>query len=332
MLQSVVKVGRDAFGAPHVNFGMTLQPKSIVGTPEATVHIAGYTQFSGKFADGEPFALSKPDYMFDPETPDYYSVRLTPQLVGLGLLEAVSENTVLAFADPDDADQDGISGRAQFVSDPQTAQLRLGRFGYKASQPKLVHQIAGALNSDMGVTTSIFSELDRGETQPQIRSMIELSDTELDNMYRYIATLGVPARRDLDNAQARVGERLFTTLNCAGCHRIEMGTSPYHPLAELRNQSIQPFTDLLLHDMGAELADSLGEHSASGAEWRTPPLWGIGLTAGVSGGEAYLHDGRARSLTEAILWHGGEAEASKEAFRNLPAPQRASVIAFLKSL
>ena len=144
--------------------------------------------------------------------------------------------------------------------------------------------------------------------------------------------LGVGARRDLTNAQALQGEQLFTTAQCVKCHTPALTTSPYHPMAELRNQTIHPFTDLLLHDMGPGLADNMGEDNATGSEWRTPPLWNIGLTAGVSGGEAYLHDGRARSLEEAILWHGGEAEASKEAFRTMTAAERAALIKFLKSL
>src|SRR5205814_10446297 len=149
---------------------------------------------------------------------------------------------------------------------------------------------------------------------------------------RYIALLGVAARRDLSNAQALQGEQLFTTANCVKCHTPTLTTSPYHPLTELRNQTIHPYTDLLLHDMGAGLADNLGEGSATGSEWRTSPLWSIGLTAGVSGGEAYLHDGRARSLEEAILWHGGEAEAAKETFRTMTAADRTALIQFLKSL
>ncbi len=328
MLQSVVKVGSDANGAPHPTLGFELQPQSTSGPAEGSATIASYTTSNAQYGDGTPYSLQKPNYAFQGTTPAYFSVRLAPQLVGLGLLEAVSESTISALADPDDANQDGISGRIQTVTDPETNQQRLGRFNYKAGKARLSHQVAGALNNDMGVTTPIFPVLD-GETTG---GTPELGTDDLDKMTRYVALLGVAARRDLTNAQALQGEQLFASANCVKCHTPTLTTSPYHPLTELRNQIIHPYTDLLLHDMGAGLADNMGEFNATGSEWRTPPLWSIGLTAGVSGGEAYLHDGRARTLEEAILWHGGEAEASKEVFRNMSASDRAALIKFLKSL
>jgi CxxC motif-containing protein (DUF1111 family) len=206
--------------------------------------------------------------------------------------------------------------------------MRLGRFTAKGGQAKVKHQIASALNNDMGVTTSIFPTPDGG-TAPQTP---ELPDAELDEMTRYIALLGVGARRDLNDAQALQGEVLFQNAACVQCHTPTLTTSPHHPMSELRNQTIHPYTDLLLHDMGPGLADNMGEGAASGAEWRTAPLWNIGLTAGVSGGEAYLHDGRARTIEEAILWHGGEAEASKNAFLGMSAAERAALVRFIKSL
>lgn len=328
MYQTVVKVGADAKGTPHPQLGGTLQPQSTAGEPETRINLVGWTMIEGKFADGIAYSLRKPAYAFKGATPEFYSVRLTPQLVGLGLLEAVSESTILALADPDDRDKDGISGRAQIVSDPETHQPRLGRFGYKAGQARLSHQIASAFNHDMGVTTAIFAQLD-GATKVE---QPELADTDLAHLTRYISTLGVSARRDLTNAEALRGEQIFVRANCVRCHTPTLTTSAHHPLAELRNQRIHPYTDLLLHDLGAGLADNLGEGVATGAEWRTPPLWSVGLTAGVSGGEAYLHDGRARNLEEAILWHGGEGEPSKESFRKLSAGDRAALVAFLKSL
>jgi CxxC motif-containing protein (DUF1111 family) len=214
------------------------------------------------------------------------------------------------------------------VTDPQTGQQRLGRFGYKGGKARVSHQIASALNTDMGVTTSIFPVVD-GDTNS---GLVELADSDLTNWTRYISALGVNARRDLTDPQALAGEQIFASANCVQCHTPTLVTSPYHPMAELRNQTIHPYTDLLLHDMGPGLADNLGEGNATGSQWRTAPLWSIGLTAGISGGEAYLHDGRARTLEEAILWHGGEAEASKEAFRTMSATERAALIKFLKSL
>ncbi|HEY2082837.1 MAG TPA: di-heme oxidoredictase family protein, partial [Verrucomicrobiae bacterium] len=322
MLQSVVKVGSDAYGSPHPILGSELQPQNTSGPAEGSATISGYTTVNGQYGDGTPYTLQKPNYTFQGVTPQFYSVRLAPQLVGLGLLEAVTEDSVESMANA------GGAGRVATVIDPQTGQQRIGRFGYKAGKARLLHQVAGALNNDMGVTTSIFPVLDGDTTN----GTPELSDSDLDHLTRYIALLGVSARRNLTNAQALHGEQLFTSANCVSCHQPTLTTSAYHPLAELRNQIIHPYTDLLLHDMGPGLADNMGEGNASGAEWRTAPLWSIGLTAGVAGGEAYLHDGRARSLEEAILWHDGDAAAAKEAFRTMSASDRADLIAFLKSL
>jgi len=324
----VFKVGSDASGTAHPTLGNVLQPQSSSGPNEGTVTIASYTTSNGQYGDATPYSLQKPNYSFAGTTPTFFSARIAPQLVGLGLLEAVSETNIMALADPSDANADGISGRVQTVIDPQTGQQRLGRFSTKGGKARVSHQIAAALNNDMGVATAVFPILD-GETNTIAP---ELSAADLDLMTRYVALLGVGARRDLTNAQALQGEQLFATAQCIKCHTPTLTTSPYHPNAELRSQIIHPYTDLLLHDMGAGLADNMGEGAASGSEWRTPPLWNIGLTAGVSGGEAYLHDGRARTLEEAILWHGGEAEASKETFRTMSAADRAALIKFLKSL
>ena len=328
MHQTVVKVAADAKGAPHVKLGSVLQSQSVSGSPEGTMTLDGYTVIKGTYADGSEYFLRKPRYTFTGVTPEFYSVRLTPQLVGLGLLEAVSESSILELADPADADKDGVSGRIQVVPDPETGQLRLGRFGYKAAQARVRHQVASALNNDMGVTTAVFDRLDSESASAEP----EMATEALANLTRYISTLGVSARRDLDDVGALRGEQLFATAGCVKCHLPQLTTGPYHPLAELRSQQIQPYTDLLLHDMGPGLADNLGEHLASGSEWRTAPLWNIGLTAGVSGGEAYLHDGRARTLAEAILWHGGEGESARDTFREMPAADRAALVRFLKSL
>ena len=328
MIQSVVKVGSDASGSPHPTLGSILQPQSTSGSPEAGATISSYTTINGQYGDGTAYSLQKPNYTFTGTTPAFFSIRVAPQLVGIGLLEAVSESSIMALADPNDADHDGISGRVQIVTDPQTSQQRIGRLNYKSGKARVSHQVAGALNNDMGVTTSIFPNLD-GQTTG---GTPELSDSDLSNLVIYVSVLGVSARRNLSDTQALLGEQLFATANCVKCHVPTLTTSPYHPMAELRNQTIHPYTDLLLHDMGTGLADNMGEANASGAEWRTSPLWSIGLTAGLSGGEAYLHDGRARSLEEAILWHSGEGEASKETFRTMQASDRAALVAFLKSL
>jgi CxxC motif-containing protein (DUF1111 family) len=328
MPQTVVKVGSDAKGATHAKLGGALQSKSVSGPAEGSATIVSYKETAGEYGDGTPFTLRQPVFAFSGELPPSFSVRLTPQLVGIGLLEAIDERDVMSLADPLDANKDGISGRPQIVADAETKQPRLGRFGYKAAQPTVKQQIAHAFNSDMGVTTALFPTPDGSASAEKP----ELSESDLANITRYVSVLGVSARRDLEDSEAQRGEQLFAKANCTACHAPSFTTSAFHPLAELRSQRIQPFTDLLLHDMGEGLADTMGESAASGSEWRTPPLWSIGLTVGVSGGEAYLHDGRARSLEEAILWHGGEAQKAMEAFRTMPAADRAALVKFLKSL
>jgi CxxC motif-containing protein (DUF1111 family) len=292
------------------------------------VTLASYTNTDGTYGDGTAYSLRKPNYTFTGTTPTFFSARLTPPLVGMGLLEAVSDSAILALADPDDANGDGISGRVATVIDPETGEQRIGRFTSKGGRAKVKHQIASALNTDMGVTTALFPILD-GETSA---SPVEVSAADLELMTKYVSLLGVAAKRNLRDADVISGETLFTTAGCAKCHAPTMTTSAYHPYAELRGQTIRPYSDLLLHDMGPGLADNMGEGVASGAEWRTAPLWSLGLTAGVSGGEAYLHDGRARTIEEAILWHGGEGEAAKEAFRTMTAAQRNAIVKFIKAL
>ncbi len=334
----VFKVGQ-ADGAPDPSIGSVLQPLSTDGAGEGEVVI--------DYWEETPDGLRSPVFAFSAEPPAQFSGRLAPQLVGMGLLEAIPEETVLGWEDPDDADGDGISGRAQRVSDPVTAELRLGRFGWKAGTSSLQHQVAAALNTDMGVMTSVLPTPDCGAEQLDCGNDAgpELDDDHLDELTRYVALLGVRARRDLDDPDALLGESLFATAGCADCHVPTVQTTPHHPLAELRAQTIHPYTDLLLHDMGPDLADDLAEGDASGAEWRTAPLWGVGLGPCVTGGvegpaqdavctpsASYLHDGRARSLTEAILWHGGEGEASRAAFLALTDDEQAAVIRFLETL
>lgn len=327
--QAVVKVGSTSAGEPHPTLGEQLHPGSTTGSPEAGVTLSGFTYTNGTYGDGTPFSLRKPQYQFSGLTPSFYSIRMAPPLVGMGLLEAVPETAILALADPSDANGDGISGRVHYVPDPTNSSiLRLGRFTPKANQAKVVHQIAYALNRDMGVTSSLFPVLD-GDTSS---GPSEISDHDLDLLNRYVALLGVGAQRGLKDPEVARGKQLFTTASCIQCHTPTLTTSSYHPMGELRGQTIHPYTDLLLHDMGPGLSDNMAEEGASGSEWRTAPLWNLGLSAGVSGGDGYLHDGRARTIEEAILWHGGEAETAKENFRMMPANDRAALLKFLKSL
>jgi CxxC motif-containing protein (DUF1111 family) len=326
MTKYLVRVGGDANGSPHPKLGRTLQSQTQSGEPEANVTISGWTTTDGTFEDGTAFTLRKPTYKFSGVVPEFYSVRIAPPLVGQGLLEALDEATIIALAQKD-------NGRLAIVAGPQSKQPRLGRFGWKAGQARLTHQIANALSNDMGVATAIYPDLDRGEEQTERGPASKLADADLDSMYRYVATLGVPPRRDLTDADAVKGEKLLASAGCIKCHVPTLKTSRYHPLAELRGQTIHPYTDLLLHDMGPGLADNMADGNATASEWRTSPLWCIGLTAKVSGGgESYLHDGRARTLSEAILWHGGEAQGAREAFRKMPATDRAALVKFLQSL
>jgi len=330
-----------ADGGKDPLIGSVLQPHSTDpnGQGEGEVSIAQWLE--------TPDGLRSPMYAFTGQKPALFSARIAPQLVGLGLLEAVPESTILALEDVNDVNGDGISGRAQISVDPVTGAKRLGRFGWKAGASSLRHQIAAALNTDMGVMTSVLPKPDCGPMQTGCGNDtgVEFTDEHLADLTKYISLLGVRARRSLDDADALRGETVFGTLACTSCHVAQLTTSKFHPLAELRDQIIHPYTDLLLHDMGPGLADNLGEREASGAEWRTTPLWGIGLSACVTGGvegpfqkqvctphHDYLHDGRARTIEEAILWHGGEGQASKDAYVALPAADKTALLAFLESL
>jgi CxxC motif-containing protein (DUF1111 family) len=262
-------------------------------------------------------------------------------------LEAVPEKDILALEDVNDANGDGISGKANVNLDPVTGDKRLGRFGWKAGATSLRHQIAGALNTDMGVMTSVLPKPDCGAMEQNCGNDkgMELPDEHLNHLIKYVSLLGVRAQRGFDDAVVAAGEKVFGDLGCTGCHVSELHTSKFAPLAELRDQTIHPYTDLLVHDMGEGLADNLSEHEATGAEWRTTPLWGIGLSACVTGGvegelqhqrctphHDYLHDGRARTIEEAILWHGGEGQKSKDAYVALSADDKNALLKFLESL
>jgi len=326
LAQYVVKVG-DGNGNPHPKLGGVLQPKTAAGgLSEGSVNISGWTT--------EANGLRKPIYAFTGASiPTQFSARISPQLVGMGLLEAISESDIQALADPDDANHDGISGRMRIVTDYDGGVPHLGRFGWKAGKPSVATQTAGALNTDMGVATTIFPNHDCGSAQTNCGpSGSELADSNFQHVVDYVSLLGVSIRRDYKNPVNIHGEELFAAAGCTACHTPTFVTSPYHPRAEVRNQTIHPYTDLLLHDMGPGLADNLPEGDATGAEWRTPPLWNIGYTAGVSGGEAYLHDGRARTLEEAIKWHGGEGANAAAAFNAMSAADAAALVSFLKSL
>jgi len=362
MVMKVSSGAVDANGVliPHAEFGNALQPRSvnaaIAAEPASQVT---YVDVAGNYPDGQAYHLQKPVYTivgqstaatdvifassFEANEPigqgvQYFSARMPQTLVGLGLLEAIDEETLFALQDPDDSNGDGIAGRVSLVYDPSAPSPRVGRFGWKADKYSLRHFAATALRDDIGVKTSMFSVPDCGLDEPscaqQALSAPTLSDADLDLLAKYVEMIGAPSRRpdEIDQPGALSGEALFASTGCAACHVATLQTGMRHPIAELRGQTIHPYTDLLLHDMGADLADHLSASDAVNREWRTPPLWGLGLTQPVNGSTRFLHDGRARSLEEAILWHGGEANASKQAFEALPAASRADLIQFLDSL
>jgi CxxC motif-containing protein (DUF1111 family) len=318
----VFKIGTEA-GEPDPMLGGVLQPSD--GSGEPSVSISGWTEENG---------LRKPTFAFSGgATPAHFSPRVSPQIVGMGLLEAIPELDILKLSDEKDANGDGISGRPRLLKDPETGVTRLGRFGWKAGQASVKHQVAGALRTDMGVLTSVFPKPDCGAAQQNCGAATpEFSDEDLAEATAYISLLSVRAQRDWAAPEVVKGKELFSSTGCASCHAPTFKTSELAQHAELRGQTIHPYTDLLLHDMGPGLSDTLPEGTASYLEWRTPPLWGIGFTAATAGAEAYLHDGRARSLTEAILWHGGEGEAAQKAFAGLPDGDKNALLAFLKSL
>jgi CxxC motif-containing protein (DUF1111 family) len=264
------------------------------------------------------------------------SPRIAPQLPGVGLLEVVPEGDIMALADADDRDGDGISGRPNLVWDFLANEVRLGRFGWKANVPTLLQQNASAFLGDIGITSSPFS--DTNCTSVEIACLEapnggspEVDDLKLDRVTFYTQTLAVPARRSVEDPMVTAGEDLFTEIGCTSCHVASLNTGT-SDVPELSNQLIHAYTDLLLHDMGPGLADGRPDFEASGKEWRTPPLWGIGLIETVNGHTRLLHDGRARTIEEAILWHAGEAEAARARFTSLTLDQVEALLAFLESL
>jgi CxxC motif-containing protein (DUF1111 family) len=313
---------------PVPGLGNQIQDQGVFGrVPEATVEIQWHEQ-TGRYSDGTGYQLRSPIPQIalpngEPLSPTIQtSLRIPPPVFGLGLLEAIPEQTIRDLADPDDKNRDGISGRINEVWDGVSRSLVMGRFGLKANNPNLLQQTAAAYVNDMGVTNPLFPEADRST---------DIDQKTLDDTAFYVRTLAVPGRTLLDDPQVQQGETLFAQAHCAVCHISELKTGTYE-VSALANQTIHPYTDLLLHDMGSGLADNRPDFQATGTEWRTPALWGIGLTQTVLPYASYLHDGRARTLEEAILWHGGEAEQSKEAFRKMSGRDRQSLVRFLKSL
>ncbi len=324
-------------------YGRQLQNNAVDGhQPEGQVRVS-YVERTVMLSGGEVVRLRKPIFGVEGETygplapATQLDPRLAPPVFGLGLLEAISEQDILAGADPQDRDGDGISGRSAIVDGA------VGRFGWKAGQLSIANQNAKALFLDIGIGNrrhpALWGDCTTAQTECQAgphgdsprHDGLEVSDKVLGHLTFYLQGIAPPLPRNTNAPEVQTGARLFTEIGCAACHRPYWRTGNTHPLAVLHERNIQPYTDLLLHDMGDALAGG-AEDTATAREWRTAPLWGIGLTQAVSGHAFYLHDGRARSLTEAILWHGGEAQAARDRFAALAKRRRDALLAFLASL
>lgn len=321
---------------PEPTYGGQLQDRSILGVPAEGAVRTFYVEETGTYADGTEYSLRRPvheidDLAYGPLSVDVMvSPRLAPPIFGAGLLEAIPEAEIVAAADPDDVDGDGISGRPNYVDG------QLGRFGWKASVTSVADQVASAFVEDIGITND--RHPDEICTVPQTACLQaptggspEIVTDLFDQVVFYNETLAVPARRGLGDPDVEAGAELFNEIGCVSCHRPSHTTGS-DEIDALANQQIYPFTDLLLHDMGPDLADDRPDGVATGTEWRTPPLWGLGLTEVVNGHLFFLHDGRARSPEEAILWHGGEGSAARDGFMSLTAEQRQQLLDFLDSL
>lgn len=335
---------------PDRIYGAQMQDSAVPGLAAEGRIVITYKEDPVTLAGGEMVTLRKPHYAvadlgygaMDPAT--ILSPRVAPAMIGLGLVEAIHEADLLANADPDDGNGDGISGRAAIVRDRQSGAVTLGRFGWKAQNPTILQQTADAFAGDIGISTP---DLDRSHgdctavqsaclrlptgVQPRL-GPVEAPDPVLGLVTFYSASLAVPARRKASFPETLEGKRLFYEAGCPACHTPKYVTRRDAGHTEVAFQLIWPYSDFLLHDMGEGLADGQSVGIANGREWRTPPLWGIGLTRTVSGHTFLLHDGRARNLTEAILWHGGEAEMARNAFAAMPKYDRKALLTFLESL
>ena len=335
---------------PSPKYGIQLQDIAIQGhNEEGKMHIV-YEEMPMYFTDGKVVNLRKPTYKIidwkygAPNTELLTSPRVAPPMIGLGMLEAISDEDILANSDPNDDNKDGISGKPNLVWDIQKQNVAIGRFGWKAGEPSLRQQASAAFNIDLGISGPLAKSpwgdcttfqrkcrnAPNGNTPEQ--NNLEISLKSMDMLVFYSQNLAVPARRNLGNKQVLAGKKLFYETGCISCHRPKFVTKNLPNQPEQSFQLIWPYTDLLLHNMGEGLADNRPEGEANGFEWRTAPLWGIGLTKTVSGHTEFLHDGRARNLLEAILWHGGEAENSKKKVLTFDKEERQALLSFLNSL
>jgi len=345
----VVKLGvPDSAGRrrPDARYGGHLSERAVRGlTPEGRL-VVRWEDFEHVYADGERTTLRRP--RIEVAAAAYgalshdtrISARIAPAVIGGGLLESVPDSVLIALADSGDADGDGISGRVHWREPTKPGAAvparRLGRFGWKATQPSLAAQVATALADDIGITTPARPELEFTRVQRTARGKPrggepELEGTTLAALIEYCRLVAVPARRDVDDPGVQRGAERFRDAGCTGCHVVTLPTGD-DSVRAMSRQLIHPYSDLLLHDMGPGLSDGMPEGNAQPSEWRTPPLWGLGRSVVVSGYLFLLHDGRARTFEEAILWHDGEGRRSRDAFEALPAASRGDLIRFLESL
>src|SRR5258708_18815655 len=336
--------GHDAHGGPlpHPDYGDQLQIFGVKGVVPAEGQFSvEWRELVFVFPDGEQISLRSPliritDLAYGPLGPDaMIGPRLAPPLVGIGLLEAIPDETIATFAAREPVA--GIRGKFNRVWDESQGKTVLGRFGLKANHGSIREQVAIAFLNDLGLSSPVYPDQNCPPVQKVCKEQMvagkpEITKLRLDATELYVRSLTVPVRRQIEDPQVRRGENLFSQAHCSVCHVPELKTGETASLPQLAGQTIHPYTDLLLHDMGDALADGRPDFLASAAEWRTAPLWGIGLSETVNGANAFLHDGRARNFTEAILWHGGEAGASRETFKNFSREDRAAVVAFLRSL
>ncbi|UVK39001.1 c-type cytochrome [Mesorhizobium sp. AR10] len=339
-----------ALNFPDPVYGTQLQELAVPGLPgEGRMHV-DYREEKVTLDDGSVVSLRKPSYSvdglaygpLDPHTT--LSPRLTPPMIGLGLIEQIAPADILALADPDDRNNDGISGKPNIVRDSQSGELTLGRFGWKAQTPSIREQAADAFAGDIGISTPDVPKHwgDCTDAEKACLTMpngvqkrlgpVEAPPPVMDLVTFYSQNLAVPARRDLDKPDVLAGKKLFYDMGCISCHTPKFVTRRGTPNKARAFQLIWPYSDFLLHDMGPDLADGQAVGEATGSEWRTPPLWGIGLTQTVNGNTFFLHDGRARSLAEAILWHGGEGQKARDRFAAANATDRDALVKFLESL
>lgn len=340
---SVPGTGPEGGPKPHPVYGDQLDRNAVAGVPIEGRAFVSYTEVPGQYADGEPYSLRVPHYRFTDlgygplGSSTLFSARVAPILAGLGLVDAVPDDAILAIA-TEEAREGRVHGRPNFVWDVAAKKRRVGRFGWKAGQPSLRQQNANAFNRDIGITSTLYPENDCTSAETICVEVAaatprrpKIDDELLGVATFFVASLAPPRPLHVGDPVAREGAKLFASAGCAACHRPTLKTGP-NATAEFANKTFHPYSDLLLHDMGEGLADGRPEFDADGRSWRTPPLWGLGHIMVVNNHQFLLHDGRARGPAEAILWHGGEAEGAKEVFRRMSKAERAALIAFLEQL